>query len=333
MATQRKYQHVISFATISDGSNGIPGMIGRTSEWHEGAIYHNDEDLNVTLRYLDIVTVTADDGTFELYQCRQTHTATADNKPSAATSELWVPVNKFTTPIYTPLIIAENAVLRFGQANRFLIMDTEGKKVQGCITGVDDPSKPMAWFGGETADAANFSLGYDGTLKAQKGIFGGAIIKSKTVVTPENFLDYFKKVVDDEGILWHYEMEWGKLSMFLELSGDFTEFFDNVNTTVTIYTPTIREGWSRSIKDIEEARSFVGASMCICNSSSTKFFFSGGMGHLSDGHFGFNSIALNGGQIMYMTCVAANQEYAGELLDQETIGWDYVICNQATASE
>ena len=333
VATQQQYQHVISFATISDGSNGIPGMIGRTSEWHEGAIYHNDEGLNVTLRYLDIVTVTADDGTFELYQCRQTHTATADNKPSAATSELWVPVNKFTTPIYTPLIIAENAVLRFGQANRFLIMDTEGKKVQGCITGVDDPKKPMAWFGGETADAANFSLGYDGTLKAQKGIFGGAIIKSKTVVTPENFLDYFKKVVDDEGILWHYEMEWGKLSMFLELSGDFTEFFDNVNTTVTIYTPTIREGWSRSIKDIEEARSFVGASMCICNSSSTKFFFSGGMGHLSDGHFGFNSIALNGGQIMYMTCVAANQEYAGELLDQETIGWDYVICNQATASE
>ena len=181
VATQRQYQHVISFATISDGSNGIPGMIGRTSEWHEGAIYHNDEDLNATLRYLDIVTVTADDGTFELYQCRQTHTATADNKPSAATSELWVPVNKFTTPIYTPLIIAENAVLRFGQANRFLIMDTEGKKVQGCITGVDDPSKPMAWFGGETADAANFSLGYDGKLTCRKGTFNNIDVQSGTI--------------------------------------------------------------------------------------------------------------------------------------------------------
>lgn len=163
------------------GKDGVPGMIGRTSEWHEGVTYHNDEGLNVTLRYLDIVTVTATNGTYELYQCRQTHTATADNKPSAATSELWVPVNKFATPIYTPLLLADNAVLRFGQANRFLIMDTEGKKVQGCITGVDDPTKPMAWFGGETADNANFSLGYDGSLTCRAGTFNNINVQSGTI--------------------------------------------------------------------------------------------------------------------------------------------------------
>ncbi|MDD6819729.1 MAG: hypothetical protein PUD75_05020, partial [Prevotella sp.] len=179
--TQQQYQHAISFATVSDGTNGVPGMIVRNSEWHEGVTYHNDEGLNVTLRYLDVVTVTASDGTFELYQCRQTHTATSDNKPSAATSELWVPVSKFTTPIYTPLVIAENAVLRFGQTNRFLIMDTEGKKIQGCITGVDDPTKPMAWFGGETASTANFSLGYDGTLTCRAGTFNNITVQSGTV--------------------------------------------------------------------------------------------------------------------------------------------------------
>lgn len=177
-ATQQQYQHAISFATISDGSNGVPGMIVRSSEWQAGVTYHNDENLNVTLRYLDIVTVTADDGTFEIYQCHQTHTATADNKPSAAASELWIPVNKFTTPIYTPLIIAANAVLRFGQANRLLIMDTEGKKVQGCITGVDDPKKPMVWFGGETADEANFSLGYNGALTCRAGTFNNINVQS-----------------------------------------------------------------------------------------------------------------------------------------------------------
>ena len=163
------------------GKDGVPGMIGRTSEWHEGVTYHNDEGLNATLRYLDIVTVTATNGTFELYQCRQTHTATADTKPSAATSELWAPVNKLTTPIYTPLLLADNAVLRFGQANRFLIMDTEGKKIQGCITGVDDPTKPMAWFGGETADAANFSLGYDGKLTCRAGTFNNINVQSGTI--------------------------------------------------------------------------------------------------------------------------------------------------------
>ena len=163
------------------GKDGAPGMIGRTSEWHEGVTYHNDQGLNATLRYLDIVAVTATDGTFELYQCRQTHTATADTKPSAATSELWAPVNKLTTPIYTPLLLADNAVLRFGQANRFLIMDTEGKKVQGCITGVNDPKKPMAWFGGETASEANFSVGYDGSLTCRAGTFNNINVQSGTI--------------------------------------------------------------------------------------------------------------------------------------------------------
>lgn len=153
------------------GKDGVPGITVRSSEWQAGVIYHNDEDLNTTLRYLDVVTVTATDGTFEVYQCRQTHTATTENVPSAATSELWVPVNKFTTPIYAPLIISEKAVLRFGQANRFLIMNTTGNKVQGCITGVDDPTKPMAWFGGETASTANFSLGYDGKVTCKSGTF------------------------------------------------------------------------------------------------------------------------------------------------------------------
>ena len=42
-------------------------------------------------------------------------------------------------------------------------------------------------------------------------------MKSKTVVTPENFLEYFKRVDDIAGELWHYVMEWGKLSMFMEM--------------------------------------------------------------------------------------------------------------------
>ena len=174
--TQRKYQYTISFATVSDGTDGIPGMIVRTSEWQSGVAYHNDEELNATLRYLDVVTVTAQDGSYDVYQCRKTHTATSANAPSAATSELWESVNKFTTPIYTPLIIADNAVLRFGQTNRFLIMDTTGKKIQGCLTGVDDATKPMAWFGGETASAAKTTINYDGKLKSEEAYINGKVV-------------------------------------------------------------------------------------------------------------------------------------------------------------
>mgnify|MGYP003467566435 FL=1 len=176
--TNRTYQYLLTFATVTDG---VPGLIARTSEWQAGAVYHNDEDLQGGLRYLDVVTVTATDGDFAIYQCRKTHTATNENKPSAATSEFWEPVNKFTTPIYTPLIIAENAVLRFGQTNRLLIMSTDGKKVQGCLTGVDDPSKPVAWFGGETAGTAKTTISYDGILSGvgcsfTNGTFAGSLV-------------------------------------------------------------------------------------------------------------------------------------------------------------
>lgn len=325
-ATQQQYQRVISFATVSDGTNGVPGMIVRSSEWQAGVTYHNDEGLNITLRYLDVVTVTATDGTFEVFQCRQTHTATADNKPSAATSELWVPVNKFTTPIYTPLIIADNAVLRFSQTNRFLIMDTEGKKVQGCINGVDDPTKPMAWFGGETASEANLSWGYDGTLKALRGIFGGVMKKSKTVVTPENFLYYFQRKVVTGFV--HYDIEWNKLSMFFELQGDFSGFIGDGDSSVIINMPGVRPELSYTIEEIEEARSFVGASVCICNSSSTDFGFTECTGHFIGDKFSFISIGVSSGKILYLNCVASKGDN-----NEEVIGWTFVNCSQATASE
>lgn len=176
--TNRTYQYLLTFATVADG---VPGLIVRTSEWQAGAVYHNDEDLQGGLRYLDVVTVTATDGDFAIYQCRKTHTATNENKPSAATSEFWESVNKLTTPVYTPLIIADNAVLRFGQTNRLLIMSTDGKKVQGCLTGVDDPTKPVAWFGGETASTAKTTISYDGKLSGvdcsfTNGTFAGSLV-------------------------------------------------------------------------------------------------------------------------------------------------------------
>ncbi len=60
-------------------------------------------------------------------------------------------------------------------------MSTDGKKVQGCLTGVDDPSKPVAWFGGETADTAKTTISYDGILSGvgcsfTNGTFAGSLV-------------------------------------------------------------------------------------------------------------------------------------------------------------
>lgn len=174
-----------------DDLRGIPGLIERTSEWAAGVEFHNDENLTGGIRYLDLVTVTDNTtGKFELYQCRVTHTSTAANAPSDNSAE-WLKLNQMR-PIYTPLIVAKNAVLRFSQTNRILITNSKDK-VQGCFGGVEDEVNgyPL-WIGAITAAAAKFRVKYGGqleasgvsitgTINATSGTFNNVSINSGTI--------------------------------------------------------------------------------------------------------------------------------------------------------
>lgn len=157
-----------------DDLRGIPGLIERTSEWAAGVEFHNDENLTGGIRYLDLVTVTNNTtGKFELYQCRVTHTSTAANAPSDNSAE-WLKLNQMR-PIYTPLIVAKNAVLRFSQTNRILITNSKDK-VQGCFGGVEDETNgyPL-WIGAITAADAKFRVKYGGDLYAKDASIEGRI--------------------------------------------------------------------------------------------------------------------------------------------------------------
>lgn len=157
-----------------DDLRGIPGLIERTSEWAAGVEFHNDENLTGGIRYLDLVIVTNNTtGKFELYQCRVTHTSTAANAPSDNSAE-WLKLNQMR-PIYTPLIVAKNAVLRFSQTNRILITNSKDK-VQGCFGGVEDEANgyPL-WIGAITAAAAKFRVKYGGQLEASEVSITGTI--------------------------------------------------------------------------------------------------------------------------------------------------------------
>lgn len=157
-----------------DDLRGIPGLIERTSEWAAGVEFHNDENLTGGIRYLDLVTVTDNTtGKFELYKCRVTHTSTAANAPSDNSAE-WLKLNQMR-PIYTPLIVAKNAVLRFSQTNRILITNSKDK-VQGCFGGVEDEVNgyPL-WIGAITATAAKFRVKYGGQLEASEVSITGTI--------------------------------------------------------------------------------------------------------------------------------------------------------------
>jgi hypothetical protein len=157
-----------------DDLRGIPGLIERTSEWAAGVEFHNDENLTGGIRYLDLVTVTDNTtGKFELYQCRVTHTSTAANAPSDNSAK-WLKLNQMR-PIYTPLIVAKNAVLRFSQTNRILITNSKDK-VQGCFGGVEDETNgyPL-WIGAITAADAKFKVKYGGQLVASEASITGTI--------------------------------------------------------------------------------------------------------------------------------------------------------------
>lgn len=175
-----------------DDLRGIPGLIERTSEWSAGTEYHNDESLTGGIRYLDIVTVTDNTtGNFTMYQCRVTHTSTTANAPNGADSNEWLKLNQMR-PIYTPLIVAKNSVLRFAQTNRILITNSK-QQVQGCFGGVEDENNgyPL-WIGGATAAASKFKVKYGGQLEATEasitgkinatsGIFNNVSINSGTI--------------------------------------------------------------------------------------------------------------------------------------------------------
>lgn len=247
-----------------DDLRGIPGLIERTSEWAAGVEFHNDENLTGGIRYLDLVTVTNNTtGKFELYQCRVTHTSTAANAPSDNSAE-WLKLNQMR-PMYTPLIVAKNAVLRFSQTNRILITNSKDK-VQGCFGGVEDETNgyPL-WIGAITAADAKFRVKYGGDLYAKdasiegritigelyytegktdsNGIYRGCVIKAGTYKLPKLAQGEYK-------VLKIANIKITRIGLILRLNGEDStvgfldegkDSIDEVQASLILEPPSIGE--------------------------------------------------------------------------------------------
>lgn len=155
------------------GAQGLDGCILRQSEWAAGVEYHNDESLKSWPRYLDVVVKAAPETTagYIAWYCASTHTSTADNAPQTTSAGLaadggsWKAMNSLA-PIYTPLIIAKNAVLRFTQANQLLVMKEDGTTVNAAMGGGQWP----LWVGGNTYSEAPFAVDRWGNVKSGTSI-------------------------------------------------------------------------------------------------------------------------------------------------------------------
>lgn len=175
------------------GKMGKNGCIVRNSEgWKSGATYHNDSALTLEQKYIDLIYIednNANDG-WSVYQCNVTHTAAGSSfDPSAVDSnnnKLWVKLSD-AGPMYCPLIVGKNAVLKFTQGQQFNLM--EGNNIFGSFRWVKDDADYAFWIGGTEGSKATTSITRGGKFKttdaditgkitATSGIFNNVTISS-----------------------------------------------------------------------------------------------------------------------------------------------------------
>lgn len=161
------------------GKMGKNGCIVRNSEgWKSGATYHNDSALTLEQKYIDLIYIedsNANDG-WSVYQCNVTHTATGSSfDPSAVDSnnnKLWAKLSD-AGPMYCPLIVGKNAVLKFAQGQQFNLM--EGNNIFGSFRWVKDDADYAFWIGGTEGSKATTSITRGGKFKTTDADISGKV--------------------------------------------------------------------------------------------------------------------------------------------------------------
>ena len=164
------------------GKDGLQGCIIRLTEWASGVEYRNDLDLvSNGPRYIDIVTIYANNKQLK-FQCSQTHTSSASNKPAAGSaSAYWQQLNDMV-PIYTPLLFAENAVINFLQGMEFVVHNSKTDiSVNTIIAGLVGGDIPL-FVGNSTPSNAPFRVAKDGSFVATEADITGTINASSGTI-------------------------------------------------------------------------------------------------------------------------------------------------------
>jgi len=168
----------------ADGKQGIQGCVYRRSKFDTGFEYHNDSALtNDGIRYIDLVYIMKDNTMYAShalwFRCKKTHTSSDENAPRVGDKDrqkwdaYWEPMNTLE-PLYTPLLLADDAVITLMQSNQILIANDDGVITAG-MSGSLSGSKIRIWAGAETPDNAPFRVDVNGSLVATKANITGTI--------------------------------------------------------------------------------------------------------------------------------------------------------------
>lgn len=157
------------------GDQGIQGCIYRITQWQSGITYRFDGGSTSTgLRYIDIAVIPNPSlaAKATAYQCKQTHTSSDSNSPTSANKNTyWTELNA-QAPIYTPLLVADNAVITLLNSNQILVMKDDGSTVNAALGG----GKYPLWIGNPDPTQANFYVDDEGRAHMTEAEILGKII-------------------------------------------------------------------------------------------------------------------------------------------------------------
>ena len=161
----------------SYGKQGLQGCVVRDSEWGIGVQYRNDSALttNTGVRYIDVVLVRNDSTTtgWDAYQCKKTHVSSSSI--TYTNTEYWDKFDTNVGAIFTSLIIAKNAKIKFLSGNQLTIAHSQtGKPCLG-LSGADESGAIRLWIGSETPDNAPFQVDEDGKFKSKDAEIEGTL--------------------------------------------------------------------------------------------------------------------------------------------------------------
>ena len=160
----------------SFGKQGIQGCVIRDSEWASGVQYRNDSALttNTDIRYIDVALVRNDATTtgWDAYKCKKTHVSSTSI--TYTNTEYWDKFDTNVGAIFTSLIIAKNAKLKFLTSNELTITNSKGQVMAG-LSGSESGQKIRIWAGGSIPDSAPFRVSETGEFWATKAHIEGEI--------------------------------------------------------------------------------------------------------------------------------------------------------------
>ena len=162
-----------SISFVTNGAQGLQGCVTRVTEWKANTEYRNDDGVDFSgsstaIGYIDVVARPDDVNAtgWKFYRCLRTHTSGSSFALTQSGYTVWQELSD-VGPLYTSLLVAKNAYIKFGTGNQFVITtagadrssssiqvpsgytlqcSTNGSSWSNYSGGISKPSSGSLWF-------------------------------------------------------------------------------------------------------------------------------------------------------------------------------------------